>query len=166
LPEISKEKPALAAMKTVLPGNRYKIRSNAEALVTAGPSPASDAVDRLPPGTIVLSAEVLFDDGGEQVRISAPAGWLSARHLEPAGPAVSLQLDFNVFAQMHEQVAPGDEYGLAFPITIEMLRAFGPEFLTAAFRAAGTISADNAVREWLDGMTPGEVCRRIVAQVL
>jgi len=116
--------------------------------VTSGCAPASNIIHHLPQGTIVLSAESVVDDhDGERVRISSPAGWLDAENLEAAGPAASLQLDFGVFAEKHEQPAPGDEYGLIFPFTIEGLRAAGAEFLTAAFRAAGTISPDNEVTE-------------------
>lgn len=39
----------------------------------------------------------------------------------------------------------GDETGVAFPSTIESLTKQGPEFLTRAFRAVGTLSADNRV---------------------
>ena len=137
----------LAEVAIVLPGNRYKIKSHAGAPVTNSHSTVSPVTHQLPHGTIVLSVEVLVDDAGEHVRISSPAGWLDAAHLEPAGPAPSLQLAFDVYEKMHEELAPGDEYGLTFPITIEMLRNLGPEFLTAAFRAAGTISEDNEVTE-------------------
>lgn len=39
----------------------------------------------------------------------------------------------------------GDATGLAFPAHMEALRQGGVEFLTAAFRAAGTLETDNAV---------------------
>ena len=41
--------------------------------------------------------------------------------------------------------APGDVLGLAIPADPEALRAGGPAFLTAAFRAAGVLGADNRV---------------------
>ncbi len=42
---------------------------------------------------------------------------------------------------------PGDQHGLDFPISLDMVWEFGPEFLTKAFRSAGTISPDNAVTQ-------------------
>ena len=45
----------------------------------------------------------------------------------------------------HQTIAPGDHYGLEFPFTMEQLSTFGAAFLTAAFRASGVLSDDNAV---------------------
>jgi len=45
----------------------------------------------------------------------------------------------------HGLRAPGMIYGLEFPWTEEMLESFGPEWLTKAFRAAGTMEEDNRV---------------------
>ena len=53
--------------------------------------------------------------------------------------------DRALFDQLHLTVAPGDHYGLAFPISPEMLVEFGAAFLTEAFRASGVMSADNEV---------------------
>lgn len=53
--------------------------------------------------------------------------------------------DRKLFDQLHRTVAPGDHYGLAFPISPEMLAEFGAAFLTEAFRASGVMSADNEV---------------------
>jgi len=130
------------------PANRYSIKSEAGTAVTADCSPASEVIHHLPPGTIVVCAEVRADDdGAERVRISSPAGWVSAEDLEPAAPAPKFDLDFETFSKRHLTVAPGDHYGLEFPFTIEALREAGPAFLTAAFRAAGSIAADNEVTE-------------------
>lgn len=53
--------------------------------------------------------------------------------------------DRKLFDELHLTVAPGDHYGLAFPISPEMLAEFGVPFLTDAFRASGVLSADNEV---------------------
>jgi hypothetical protein len=53
--------------------------------------------------------------------------------------------DRELFDQRHLTVAPGDHYGLAFPISPQMLVEFGAAFLTEAFRASGAMSADNEV---------------------
>lgn len=135
-------------LKTVVPGQRYRIKSSAGAPVTGDKFATSEVLHHLPQETIVLSAEIaLADNGRARVRISSPAGWLDAEHLEPAAPVPSLKLDFDVFEKRHEELAPGDEYGLEFPFTIESLREFGAAFLTKAFRASGAISEDNAVTE-------------------
>lgn len=136
----------LVDLKTAIPGRRYQIRSGAAAAVTDGATATSRIIHRLPAHTIVVGAEVLIDERGDQrVRISSPAGWLRADDLEPAAAAPSLKLEFATFKARHLQVAAGDRYGLAFPFTFDLLREFGPDFLTAAFRAAGTISDDNQV---------------------
>jgi len=143
-----KEARVLDGLNTVAPGQRYRIRSRAGAPVTGDPSEGSPVIHHLPRGIIVLCAETApARDGRTRARISAPAGWLDAELLEPAGPAASLKLDFDVFEKKHLEVAPGDEYGLEFPFTIESLRDFGAAFLTKAFQAAGTISQDNAVAQ-------------------
>lgn len=125
---------------------RHRVRSNSGATITAGCSPASKAIHHLPYGTIVVCAETP-PDNDRRVRVSSPAGWLSADDLEPAAPAVSLKLDYETFKHCHRTIAPGDHYGLDFPISVELLREAGADFLTAAFRAAGTISAGNRVTE-------------------
>jgi len=50
----------------------------------------------------------------------------------------------------------GDILGLAMPTHPEALRAAGPDFLTAAFRRFGALSADNAVTR----ITRFEICAR------
>ncbi|WP_461160071.1 hypothetical protein [Sphingobium sp. TomMM35A] len=55
--------------------------------------------------------------------------------------------DRKLFDELHRTVAPGDHYGLAFPISPKMLAEFGTAFLTKAFRASGVMSADNEVTE-------------------
>ncbi len=47
---------------------------------------------------------------------------------------------------MNPSSVAGDFLGVAFPPTIEALREAGEEFLTAAFRAAGSIEAGNSIR--------------------
>lgn len=138
----------LADQKSVIPGKRYRIKSSKGASVRSGCTTTSRIIHQLSQNTIVVSAEVLVDDSGDgHVRISSPAGWLGADVLEPAEPAPSLWLDFETFQRRHLEVAPGDYYGLKFPFTIDLLREFGTEFLTAAFRASGAISRDNQVTE-------------------
>ena len=132
----------------MVPGMRYEIGAAAGAMVTQDRSPASRTIHHLPQGTIVVCAETQGDaDCGPRIRISSPAGWLSPDGLEPAKPVPSLKLDYATFRDCHRNIAPGDHHGLDFPISLEQLREAGTEFLTAAFRATGTISADNRVAE-------------------
>jgi len=138
----------LADRTTVVTGKRYRIASADGAWVAKSSLPNADKIRFLPQGTVVLCVDAVIDDNGhEQVRISSPAGWLEADDLEVAEPVPSLQLDFSVFEKMHQTLAPGDEYKLVFPFTIEGLRASGPAFLTSAFRASGVISEDNEVTQ-------------------
>ncbi len=124
---------------------RHRVKADSGATVTAGLSPTSQAIHRLPHGTVVVCAE--NGANGERVRIGSPAGWLDACDLEPAEPVPSLILDYEVFKDCHRNIAPGDHYGIDFPISVDLLREFGAEFLTSAFRAAGTIASDNRVTE-------------------
>jgi hypothetical protein len=141
----------LSHRTSVLAGKRYKVASASGAAVTDRFPSTSGTIHRLPRDTVVVSAEVLVEGNGEErVRINSPAGWVGADHLEPAEPAASLRLDFETFKERHIKVAAGDCYGLEFPFTFELLREFGAEFLTAAFRAAGAISQDNRVTEIVD----------------
>lgn len=55
--------------------------------------------------------------------------------------------DRQSFDQLHLTVAPGDHYGLAFPISPQMLLEFGAAFLTEAFQASEAMSADNEITE-------------------
>ena len=132
----------------VTPGKRYKVKAGAAASVAADCGALSNAVHQLPQETLVVCAEARSDGrGGRRVRISSPAGWVRADDLEPAAPPPSLMLDWEIFQERHQQLAPGDAYGLEFPFTLDMLRAFGAEFLTEAFRASGAMPADNRVTE-------------------
>ncbi|MDD3797579.1 MAG: hypothetical protein PHE36_00200 [Novosphingobium sp.] len=136
----------LADVKPAHPATRYRVAAAAGAPVTAGLSPVSEVRDHLRQGAEVLAAEARLDEGGaKRMRISCPGGWIDAASLEPAAPRPRLTLDFDTFAERHLTVAAGDAYGLDFPFTLDMVREFGAEFLTRAFRAAGTISPDNAV---------------------
>lgn len=138
----------------VAAGQRYRIKEGAAAAVTIGRDPSGPVAHDLPGGTVVVCAEVSAD--GRRVRISSPAGWLDAAVLQPAEPAPELKLDFETFQQRHEQVLPGDTYGLEFPLSLAMLERFGPEFLTRAFHASGVMGADNRVTAILS-MKPIEV---------
>jgi hypothetical protein len=120
----------------------------AGASLTSGPNPASAVTRRLPAGMTVLVAEIReVSPGQTRVRISSPAGWLNASDLRPTEIPAESKQSFEQYQQVHQRVAPGDLHGLDFPITLEMVHDFGPEFLTAAFRATGVIAADNAVTQ-------------------
>lgn len=133
--------------KKITTAKRYAVKNEAGAIVTGACSSASKVSHHLPQHAIVVAAEVHADNGGDRVRISSPAGWVSAEDLESAPPVASLKLDFETFQERYSTVAPGDHYGLEFPFALDALREFGAEFLTKAFRAAGSISADNRVTE-------------------
>ncbi len=142
---------AVMSSNLVRSSGRYTVKSSAGASVTAEISSTSYARYHLPQDAIVVSAETARTDSGDvRVRICSPAGWLNASDLDPAEPASSLRLDFDTFQERHLKLSPGDHYRLAFPFTLDMIRAFGPEFLTVAFRAAGTISQENRVTEILE----------------
>lgn len=47
----------------------------------------------------------------------------------------------------HDRRAPGMIYGLEFPWSEELLKEFGPKWLTDAFRAAGTLDKNNKVTQ-------------------
>ena len=79
------------------------------------------------------------------MRINAPSGWISTDSLEDAPRHRSLALRWEDFEANHLEVAKGDQYGLAFPFTHDQFQEMGPTFLTAAFRAAGTLAKDNSV---------------------
>lgn len=136
----------LASVKPAYSATRLHVTAADGAQVTAGLSPASEVRDRLPRGTVVLGAEAALDESGMQrVRIACPGGWVDADALAPAPPRPRLTLDFDTYAERHLSVDKGDIYGLDFPFTLDMIGEFGPEFLTRAFRKAGTIAPDNAV---------------------
>lgn len=103
-------------------------------------------MDQLPEGTLVVSAEVAPPGTREaRLRIAAPAGWVDGAVLRDE-PAISREtMDFATFSDQHQMPAAGDHYGIVFPIDLEGLRVAGSDFLTDAFRAAGTIAADNRV---------------------
>lgn len=137
-----------ADLKIIAPGQRYRIKSRSGAAIAADNAPNSKIVAHLPQGAIVVAAEAQTnEDGVEFVRIGSPGGWTRAQDLELTEAAPSLKLDYDTFLERHTQPAPGDHYGLTFPFTLQGLREAGADFLTAAFRAAGTISQDNAVTE-------------------
>jgi len=100
----------------------------------------------LPHGATVVIAEIR-PEWGSAVRISVPSGWIDADRLEPAEPVVSFWRELDLFERRHLELAPGDHYGLEFPFTLDLFRQFGADFLTKAFRAAGSIAHDNAVME-------------------
>jgi len=136
------------AANAIMPGTRHRVRSGQGATVTALGAETSEVTHLLPPDAFVVVAEApVVRDDAQRVRIASPHGWLKASDIEPAGPAKSLKLDYETFKTCHEDIAPGDHYGLKFPISLLLLREFGPEFLTAAFRASGAISEDNEVTE-------------------
>ena len=139
----SVDNPGVSARPHAQPGQRYKLTGATG--VTATASRLSDISHQLPSGTPVLVAEVRHSDG--RARISSPAGWLDSDLLEPISPARPCQRTLEQFRQNHLEIAPGDHYGLDFPISLDMVREFGPEFLTNAFRSAGTILPDNAVTQ-------------------
>jgi len=131
----------------VITAKRYRVALSAGASVTTNRSAESKVVQVLPVDTIVVIAEVAIPAGGaaSRVRISSPAGWMNLADLAEA-PAISgLRFDWSRFEAQHEEVAPGDLYGLEFPFTISMIEEQGAEFLTRAFHAAGTMSRDNHV---------------------
>lgn len=110
------------------------------AALSAGAEPGAPVLRHLPAGMGVVAARV----AGHRVRLASPAGWVDAAALEPAAPLPE-RVDFATFVQRHEQPWPGDRYGIVLPRNLAGLREAGPEFLTAAFRAAGTIAPDNSV---------------------
>jgi len=130
---------------TLAVGKRYKVEAGGGASVTVDRDASSPEIHRLPAGTLVVCAEVPAEGG--RVRLSSPAGWMNASDLGTADPAPALALDFETFHQRHQQVAPGDAYGLEFPFSLAMLEEFGPDFLTRAFHASGVLSDDNRVTE-------------------
>lgn len=130
----------------ILPSGRYRIEPREGAWVAKEVSARGAARIHLPPDAIVVVAELVRDEAGRAwARISSPAGWLPADALAPAAVVPSLKLDRETFYARHALAAPGDHYGLAFPFTLAALEKAGPEFLTTAFRAAGSISPDNRV---------------------
>lgn len=115
--------------------------------VTETSATDSQVAQMLPPGTIVVVAQVAKGSGSNppQVRISSPAGWMSSADLAEAPPVSGLRFDRSAFQERHPKMAAGDLYGLDFPFTISMIEEQGAEFLTRAFHAAGTLSKDNRI---------------------
>ena len=129
-------------------GMRCVVSPEQGVAVTRNRECTSPVLHTLPSGTLVVCAQVQTDEDGEtRIRISSPAGWMNARDLEPAAELPAHGLDYDTFRQRHTTVAVGDYYGLDFPFSIAMFDAFGAPFLTDAFRAAGTITPDNAVTQ-------------------
>jgi hypothetical protein len=144
----SKERFVPADLPIVQAGGRYRVIAAGGVPVRDGNSPAAKVVHHLPQGAIVVCAEAVFSsEGAQHVRVSSPAGWLTADGLEPAPPAPTVKLDFATFQKRHEDVAAGDRYGLKFPFTLDQLQQFGAGFLTEAFKAAGSMSPDNCVTD-------------------
>jgi hypothetical protein len=128
------------------PGTRCTVVAGAGVAVNAGPEAGARTLHHLPRGALVVCAQEASDaEGRAQVRIASPAGWVRADALGIAPAPVKEVLEYTTFARVHQQVSPGDTYGLAFPIDLEGLRQAGPAFLTAAFHASGVLPADNRV---------------------
>ena len=131
---------------TLSAGTRCMVSATHGVRVTAGIAADGQAIHLLPPGTLVVCVEEVRDTRGRaRVRIASPAGWVDADVLSRAPQRVVNKLDYAAFAQVHEQVTTGDHYGLEFPVDLEGLRKAGPEYLTAAFRAAGVLAPGNRV---------------------
>ncbi len=131
----------------VRPGRRYRVVRGSGVVVTQDRSGETPPRHRLPRSTVVVVAEIASAAGKSRARLSSPAGWVDVEALGEEVPVPSLRLDYERFMARQGEVAAGDTYGLPFPITLEALRTAGPEFLTDAFRAAGTISAGNRVTD-------------------
>ncbi len=129
-------------------GTRLVVRVPGGADLLEQPEYAARINRQLPAGMAVVCAEMRRGvDGRDYVRIASPAGWVEEGNLEMAPTLPPAGLDFETFKARHRLLVPGDYHALDFPFTLDMLREFGPEFLTAAFRKAGTIAPDNAVTE-------------------
>ena len=112
----------------------------------------SQQVALLPPGTTIVCVEVAEPSAAAaaasakpNIRISAPAGWISTDALVDAPHRRSLALSWQEFEANHLRIAAGDQYNLIFPFSHEMLQSMGADFLTEAFRAAGTLDSDNCI---------------------
>ena len=133
---------------TVAPGSRWQVSAAQGGTVRDGSAADAPVLRQIPQGALVVCAQTGDDAGGHShMRISSPAGWMAMADLEPAPALPPMGLDFETFRVRHRVVAPGDYYGIDFPFTMEMFPQFGAQFLTEAFRAAGTIAPDNAVTE-------------------
>ena len=124
---------------------RYVVSSTEGAPVSVDRDRASERRFHLAEATLVVCAETATEGGRTRVRIASPAGWVDADWLAEADPPRSLRYGNDEFARHHRDVDAGVHYGLEFPFTIEMVGEWGPEFLTKAFRAAGTIDEDDRV---------------------
>jgi len=129
----------------VVAGQRYSVGAVGGALLSRAADRDPGESRRLAQGRTVVCAEVASSaDGSVRARIAAPQGWVDASALH-APPPLPAMLDYTNFAARQHYPAPGDHHGLLLPGNMEALQAAGPEFLTAAFRAAGTIAPDNQV---------------------
>jgi len=81
-------------------------------------------------------ARAFFDSGGDESHIWPPL---------PPLPKPRAPMSLTAFNEVEYKQLAGDTYGLIIPHTIELLRDAGSEWLTSAFRAAGSISESNAV---------------------
>jgi hypothetical protein len=130
------------------PATRCQVVADHGAAVTSGTTVDGPVLHHLPKGTLVVCAERSSNKtGGDRVRIASPGGWVDAAALQPAAAVTTAPLDYEIFLERHRCVSPGDHYGLPFPIDLDGLRKAGPDFLTAAFRASGVMSADNHVTD-------------------
>jgi hypothetical protein len=125
---------------------RYVVSSPRGLAVHADAEGSGQPLALLPQGTILLCAELQDDKAGQRrMRISAPSGWVDTIELEEAPPPPSFALSWPEFEGHHLQQAPGDHYGIPFPINHAQFEEMGPAFLTQAFRATGDLSPRNEV---------------------
>lgn len=139
----------------IAPATRYAVGAPDGVGVTASVDGTRASSHRLPAGTLVVCAETARHAGRLRVRIASPAGWVDGDALVPAPPTRALRFGEAEFEANHLEVAVGEHYGLEFPFTTEMIEASGATFLTDAFRAAGTLGADNRVVS-VDSVEPYE----------
>ncbi len=128
-----------------VPGTRCTVVAAAGASVHHDPACTGTPITILAAGTTVLCAATDTDAG--TIRIQSPTGWVRAASLSPAPPVAPLRLSRPDFDARHLDVVAGDRYGIPVPHTLDLLSEAGPDFLTDAFRAAGTLGEDNAVRD-------------------
>ena len=128
-----------------LPTQRLVVTAPDGVGVTESLARTSSVRRELPQGTIVVCAETEGEGSRARVRTSSPAGWVDADALGPAPAPRALRFSRDEFAERHASPAGGERYGLEFPFTLDSIRTQGADFLTEAFRAAGTLSPDNRV---------------------
>lgn len=91
--------------------------------------------------------EVLRQRLVQALRQGSPREILEARcRVELARPPVGwVPIDGDKVVRNHSRRAPGMIYNLEFPWTADLLEEFGPQWLTKAFHAAGSLDPDNRV---------------------